>query len=64
MKLLINTELASTLPMPQFYFTWGDEPRGTVSTGRYDENDVYRYCGLIDRQSIKGLGLQFNNPNN
>lgn len=45
---------------PEFWFEWGDEPRGYVSTGYYDKWGNYHYTGL-EPISVKQL-LPFKNP--
>ena len=63
MRLFIDSQFSETMPVPQFYFVWGNEPRGMVSTGRYDDNEVYQETGVILRESAKEMGLKFHNPN-
>jgi hypothetical protein len=45
---------------PQFWFEWGNEPRGFVSTGAYDKFNDYHFTGLmpIDVKNI----ISFHNP--
>lgn len=45
---------------PQFWFEWGDEKQGHVSTGAYDANGDYHFTGLHPI-SIKQL-IPFKNP--
>lgn len=52
----------NTRNTPEFYYEWGDEKPGYVSTGYYDANDVWRECDKMTRIEAEKLGLIFNNP--
>lgn len=47
---------------PQFWYEWGDEPAGHVSTGAYDEKNGYVSTGSMPRKEVDKLKLPFNNP--
>lgn len=46
---------------PEFYYEWGDEPRGYVSTGCYMD-DVFYNTGKISRKEATKMGLYFHCP--
>jgi hypothetical protein len=45
----------------EFYYEWGNEPTGYVSTGCY-VNDEFKSTGLMRLSEVKALGLKFNCP--
>ena len=47
--------------VPDFYYEWGDEPAGHVSTGCY-VNDVLKNTGTVPRTYAVEKGLEFHNP--
>lgn len=47
--------------LPTFYYEWGTEPTGMVSTGVYI-NDVYHSTGLIEKSKALADNLEFHNP--
>lgn len=46
----------------QFYYEWGNEPTGCVSTGCYNERDEFIDTGYMAKSKALTSGLVFNNP--
>lgn len=40
----------STTIKAQFYYTWGNEPCGMVSTGCYDAKEAYHFTGYMAKE--------------
>lgn len=56
---VIEAELA------QFYWEWGDEPRGYVTIGKYNNDDTLRTIGYMPKEWLSYPGLshiKFNCP--
>lgn len=46
---------------PQFYYEWGNEPAGYVSTGAYVDG-VFKSTGWRIKAEITRTGLPYHNP--
>lgn len=46
---------------PQFYYEWGNEPAGYVSTGCYID-EVFLSCSQMLKTNAINIGLRFHNP--
>ncbi len=57
-----NQDLKSQNIVPQFWYEWGNEKPGHVSTGAYDTNDKLINTGYMLKKQAEKLGLTFNNP--
>lgn len=52
----------ATAPPLEYYYEWGNEPRGFVTAGYY-KDDVWHTHGHISKKDAVLLGLTFHNPN-
>ena len=43
-----------------FWYQWGDEPRGYVSVGFYDDSNKFVSMGRLPK--VKSVGMQFHCP--
>ena len=46
---------------PEFYYEWGTEPAGFVTTGLYVD-DVWKGTGLMKKEEAITKGLKYNCP--
>lgn len=51
-----------TIPNPEFYYEWGNEPAGYVSCGYYESGEVWRSLSPIPKNTALQLGLNYYCP--
>lgn len=54
MKTLIK---AIDAELAQFYWSWGDEPVGHVTVGKYNDDDELRVIGYMPKDWLRYPGL-------
>lgn len=58
-QLITDGDLLNLIPM--FYYEWGNEPTGMVSTGVYI-GDVFHSTGLMEKIKALAANIEFHNP--